>query len=411
MRTFLSLKKSLLVLAILLGAAPAPAAPAAETPWTRHTIDDSSRGADGVRLADANGDGLPDIVTGWEQGGVTRLYLNPGPAKAREKWPAVTVGRTPNVEDAVLVDLDGDGSLDVVTCMEGKTRRMDVHWGPKDKSKILDPSAWKSEKLPAAADQMMWMYCTPMDVDGKNGIDLVAGGKNKGAKVGWFESPANPRDLAAWKFHPLTDCGWVMSIVPADMDGDGNIDLLISDRHGDKQGCRWLQNPGKVGPLDQPWKSHPVGPVQTVLFLIYADVDKDGQADVICGADRKIMFHRRLDGSGMKWETHEIEMPPNTGGFKAVSVADVDGDGRNDLVVTCEHADKGKHGVFWLSYSKSPTEAMWMYHPISGADGVKHDLCPLLDLDGDGDLDVLTTEEVKGLGVVWYENPARRPEK
>src|SRR5688500_16108882 len=93
MRNPSSLLRLLSGLAILLIASPAPAADAA---WTRHTIDDSSRGADGVRLADANGDGLLDIVTGWEQGSVTRLYLNPGPAKAREKWPAVTIGKTPS---------------------------------------------------------------------------------------------------------------------------------------------------------------------------------------------------------------------------------------------------------------------------------------------------------------------------
>ena len=34
-------------------------------------IDASSRGADGVRLADVNGDGLMDITTGWEEGGIT----------------------------------------------------------------------------------------------------------------------------------------------------------------------------------------------------------------------------------------------------------------------------------------------------------------------------------------------------
>ena len=44
-------------------------------------------------------------------------------------------------------------------------------------------------------------------------------------------------------------------------------------------------------------------------------------------------------------------------------------------------------------------------------DGVKHDLVPLIDLDGDGDLDVLTTEETKGLGVVWYENPTRTAQR
>ncbi|MCP4194102.1 MAG: hypothetical protein GY768_26125, partial [Planctomycetaceae bacterium] len=35
----------------------------ADEAWQRHTIDDSSRGADGVRLMDVNGDGLMDIAT------------------------------------------------------------------------------------------------------------------------------------------------------------------------------------------------------------------------------------------------------------------------------------------------------------------------------------------------------------
>ena len=47
--------------------------------WARHTIDASSEGADGVRLADRNGDGRLDIATGWEEGGIVRAYLNPGP--------------------------------------------------------------------------------------------------------------------------------------------------------------------------------------------------------------------------------------------------------------------------------------------------------------------------------------------
>ena len=92
-------------------------------PWTRHVIDDSSKGADGVRLQDVNGDGRPDCVTGWEEGGLTRVYLHPGAAAVCNRWPAVTVGKTPSVEDAVRVDLDGDGRTDVVSSCETAARQ------------------------------------------------------------------------------------------------------------------------------------------------------------------------------------------------------------------------------------------------------------------------------------------------
>lgn len=50
---------------------------------------------------------------------------------------------------------------------------------------------------------------------------------------------------------------------------------------------------------------------------------------------------------------------------------------------------------------------------ISGKEGVKYDFILIKDIDGDGDLDVITSEETaadgskKGLGVVWYENPIK----
>ena len=124
-----------------------------QTAWKRHVIDDSSRGADGIRLADVNGDGLPDIATGWEEGGTVRVYINPGPAKAGDKWPAVTVGRVGDVEDAVFADLDGDGAVDVVSCCEGKTKTMFIHWAPCERTRFRDEQAWQTEPLPASIPQ------------------------------------------------------------------------------------------------------------------------------------------------------------------------------------------------------------------------------------------------------------------
>ena len=65
---------ALIGLGICVCLAGSPIAQRSE-PWTRHTIDSSSLGADGVRAADANGDGALDLVTSWEQGGLTRVYL------------------------------------------------------------------------------------------------------------------------------------------------------------------------------------------------------------------------------------------------------------------------------------------------------------------------------------------------
>src|SRR4051812_20626100 len=51
--------------------------------WKLRVIDNSSIGADGVRLTDVDKDGLLDITTGWEEGGRIRVYRNPGPRAAR----------------------------------------------------------------------------------------------------------------------------------------------------------------------------------------------------------------------------------------------------------------------------------------------------------------------------------------
>mgnify|MGYP003135488451 CR=1 FL=1 len=48
-----------------------------DSPWPRHTIDDSSLGSDGTKFSDVNNDGKFDLVTGWEEGEVSRIYLQP----------------------------------------------------------------------------------------------------------------------------------------------------------------------------------------------------------------------------------------------------------------------------------------------------------------------------------------------
>ena len=150
------------------------------------------------------------------------------------------------------------------------------------------------------------------------------------------------------------------------------------------------------------------------MFLTLADLDRDGLQDVLVAAKRagksEIIFFRRLDKKGLSWKEITIPYPDNMGAAKAVAVGDINADKQQDIVITCENANSPKSGVVWLSYQNSPYDNHWQPHEISGPEGIKYDRLELLDLDGDGDLDILTCEERAhqgGLGVFWYENPIK----
>lgn len=376
-------------------------------PWVRHTIDDSSRGADGVRLADVNGDGFQDIATGWEEGGRIRVYLNPGPRAARQRWPAVTVGNVKSPEDAVFADLDGDGAIDVVSSCEGGNRTMFIHWAPKDKIRYLDAAAWKTQAIPCTERKQPWMFAVPLQIDGENGVDVIVGSKGSLAMIGWLEAPSDPRDVAAWKLHPLYNAGWIMSLQLHDLDGDGDLDLLASDRKGANRGVLWLENPGaNEAVTGRAWAEHRIGPLdREVMFLTRADLDGDAKVDIVCAVKGQgIAWYRASSDADQPWETREIPLPAGYGTGKGVAVADIDGDDKFDIVFSCENAHKQLNGVGWIS-NAAGLQTEQVSHSISGELGVKFDRIELFDLDDDGDLDVITCEERENLGVIWYENP------
>lgn len=421
------------IAAVACGQGTAGAAETRGLPWPRHTIDDSSRGADGVRLADVNGDGLIDIATGWEEGGRIRVYLHPGAAAVTDQWPAVTVGKVKSPEDAVFVDLDDDGAIDVVSCCEGRTKTVFVHWAPSHQE-YLQPAAWQTTPLPCTAEQQAWMFALPMQIDGRHGVDLVVGSKGSNATVGWLESPEDPREVTGWRFHPLYRAGWIMSLQAHDMDGDGDLDVVATDRKGATRGLLWLENPGpRAATLRRVdgWPKHRLGgDDREVMFLAVGPLakadplragpanarpTKAGVGDIVAAVRGGGLAWFRQPRPDAAWSLTEIAMPSGCGTGKGVALGDIDLDGQVDLVFSCEHAEPPLSGVRWLSLQQSPpsdpspaANHAWQDHEISGSRGIKFDRLELIDLDRDGDLDVLTCEERHNLGVFWYENPVRR---
>ncbi len=368
----------------------------AQQPWPMHVIDDTSFGSDGTKLYDVNGDGQMDIITGWEQGNVARLYFNPG--NKGDVWDFVEVS-APQIEDALLADLDGDGFADIVTLTEGDDQQVKIHWAPADAEKYRQSEHWQSQDIPATVGKTRWMFGIPLDVDGKHGLDLVVGSKDPHATLGWLEAPADPHDMDSWRFHEITAAGWIMSIVAQDMDGDGREDILISDRYGENRGVRWLRNPGPGEAQKQLWENHVLGLTDgEPMFLTTVS------ENLILAPDLKkglLSFHKTASGN---WQADTLVYPDFAGTRgKAVALGDLNGDGTEDIVLSFEGAED-RHGVIWQD------GATKKFYPLSDQQGIKFDLVVLHDMDGDGDLDVLTSEEnnnsatIGGLGVVWYEN-------
>lgn len=389
------------VLPVAVTSAPGPN-------WKRHIIDDSSKGADGVKLGDLNGDGLPDIVTGWEEGGEVRVYLHPGPRQTRQPWPRVTVGKVASPEDAIFADLDGDGRLEVISCTEGKTRAVFWHRFRGDAEELLKPERWNTVAFPATSNSQQWMQAVAMDLDGEHGVDLMLASKGENATVGWLQAPTRPDELSAWKFRPLRKAGWIMSLIPHDMDGDGDLDVVFTDRKGEHSGAFWLENPGAAANRDHAsWREHAIGGLgREVMFADIADVNRDGFLDIAVAVKPKdiLVCLRQSDGS---WSEQVLTLDgTNIGNAKAVKIADVNRDGWPDLLFTCEGAGGRREGIGGL---ERQAQGNWLQRPLGGPAGVKFDLMQVLDLDGDGDLDVITCEERDGLGVIWYENPTTLP--
>ena len=361
--------------------------------WRCHVIqsDPKDDGPDGINVHDWDGDGTTDLFVNFEEGGLSRLYFNPGSKKVKKAWFDFIEFKHGKCEDSGIGDLDADGDIDYVA--NGGW----VYFNP-GKKKIRDTSCWKKMTLFNYERRVP----TVIDVDGDGLNDLVVGAQE------WYKQPKIGKHQAGnWKKFIIGSNLWPMNCIIYDLDNDGDRDMIVPDRG--REIC-WYVNPGK-GKVRNMWERKTLHAHHEPMFITIANVNGDQFDDlVITGGSKgklagKLIVLLRVNNSGEPIFKEIIINQPSGIFPKGVAVIDLDGDLKKKEILVIP-----KSGDLWSTTYKNDSydPKDWQATPlvIPGSETRKKmDNAWLGDLDNDGDLDVITSEENGGWGVIWFENP------
>ena len=263
-------------------------------------------------------------------------------------------------------DVDGDGVMDVLSALREENK---IVWYSYDGSRNPE---FRQHVISANAIIPHSVFAADMDRDGDIDVLSASSGDDK---IAWYENDG----LGNFDEHVVSlgvlGAGGVIAV---DADRDGDMDVVSASF---RLGTFLYENDGTGS-----FTKRPIDKTNSSAVVTAADLDGDGRVEVIGTGDFVLRWYK----------FQETLEPVTTATTLSVFAADVDGDGDDDVLGASPNDDK----IAW--YENDGTAGSFSEHVVSTNANLAQDVYAA-DLDGDGDTDILSASMIDHK-IAWYEN-------
>ncbi|MBM3498281.1 MAG: hypothetical protein FJX74_06380 [Armatimonadetes bacterium] len=337
-------------------------------------------------ILDVNRDGRPDIASGG--------FWYEAPAWTPHAYREVTNdGSYANDWGEYALDVDADGWTDIVS---GGFHTAEISWYRNPRGQA---GPWPKHLAWSRGDEF-YETVVMVDLDGDGQGDFLP---NAGAPIRWFEVVRREGAEPEFVRHDIGGEGAGHGLGYGDVNLDGRLDVLTPSG--------WYEAPEDRRAGEWTWHGEfSLG--STSVPILAHDLNDDGLSDILWGGGHGYGLFALLqqrEGDARTWQPQTLD-----GSFSqahAPALADLDGDGRLDIVVGkrwkahCGRDPGTDDPLYVYGFSSAPGAGLWRRWVISYNEGAGIGLQQsIVDLDNDGDLDIVSACKT-GLFVLLGELP------
>lgn len=267
---------------------------------SQKTISDNADGAFSVIAADLDGDGDNDVVSASYNSGL--MWYENLDGQGNFSANKIIDDNILGARSVVAADMDGDGDLDVVV---NTSNIAEIVWYEN-----LDGLGNFGPPIAISGSGSYTNVIFVADIDGDGDMDILSASPGD-SEVAWYENLDGLGNFGPKNI--ITDSLYnAWTVYAADLDNDGDMDILIAVVETFGGEILWFENLDGLGNFSE--KKTITTEVKSPRSVIAADIDNDGDMDVISSSqnDNKIAWYENQTIIGIDENlTSALKVYPN----------------------------------------------------------------------------------------------------